>query len=184
MRCFRWQCAWPDDRQISLEAGRLDYICCRHCSATRSLSMSHVQIAMRPGALHSLTVGLASFNSFKAYTTLHHTALHSQRVHAIGDLCLSLASGPLVRYPYHLSRSGSRPFGLLASPLRLCMPCSDSPLCRCELGVRSKEKGRAAMQKQVFVPWKGTRCFNLVAEPRLLLAFATLLIAMVAGVWW
>ena len=39
------------------------------------------------------------------------------------------------------------------------------------------------MQKQVFVPWKGTRCFNLVAEPRLLLAFATLLIAMVAGVW-
>ena len=39
------------------------------------------------------------------------------------------------------------------------------------------------MQKQVFVPWKGTRCFNLVAEPRLLLAFATLLIAVVAGVW-
>ena len=47
----------------------------------------------------------------------------------------------------------------------------------------AREKGRAALQKQIFVGWKGTRCFNLVAEPRLLLAFATLLIAVVAGYW-
>ena len=41
----------------------------------------------------------------------------------------------------------------------------------------------AALQKQIFVGWQGTRCFNLVAEPRWFLALATLLIAVVAGCW-
>ena len=48
---------------------------------------------------------------------------------------------------------------------------------------KASEKGRAAMQKQIFVGWKGTRRFNLVAEPRWFLALATLLTAVVAECW-
>ena len=52
--------------------------------------------------------------------------------------------------------------------------------CSSLLAVRTWRDARA---KGIFVGWQGTRCFNLVAEPRWFLALAILLIAVVAGCW-
>ena len=46
----------------------------------------------------------------------------------------------------------------------------------------AEKKGKAALQKQVFVPWRGSLCSNLVAEPRLHV-LAALLVAVAAGFW-
>ena len=59
------------------------------------------------------------------------------------------------------------------------------PNCAAMRNRRGAEKrGRDALQRQALAEdGNGTRCFNLVAEPRWFLTLATLLIAVVAGCW-